>query len=73
MGREHNKLKLASITGKPNHVEIAALKTIEAYKEAYRDKGVVPTSKNDFARGEVGYRQVQETRANVTIFKFSNS
>ena len=57
--QEHNQQELQSISGKPRNVEISALRTIEAYKEAYREKGIVPTSKDDFPRSDVGYRQVQ--------------
>jgi hypothetical protein len=54
-------LELASITGTPKNkiVEIYALKTIQAYKDAYREKGVVPTSLEDFPSSEVGYQMAR--------------
>ena len=57
--QEHNEQELQSIAGKPKNVEISALRTIEAYKESYRQKGMVPSSKDDYPRSDVGYRQVQ--------------
>ncbi len=48
--KEYNDAEIASITGKPKNVEIAGLKTIEAYKKAYAEKGIVPTGKNDYPR-----------------------
>ena len=56
---DQRKAELGSIYGKPKNIEIPALRTIEAYKEAYRQKGMVPTGKDDFPRSDVGYRQVQ--------------
>jgi hypothetical protein len=51
--------ELKAIHGKPNNIQIDALKTIEAYDKAYNDKKVAPTSKRDYPRSDVGFREVQ--------------
>ena len=58
--REYNSRELTGISGKPQNIEIAALKTLEAYKKEYAIHGVVPTGKDDYPRSDVGYRQVQK-------------
>jgi len=54
-----NKRELASMNGKPQHIQIDALKTLEDYNKAYADKGIVPTSKRDYPRTGQDYRAMQ--------------
>jgi hypothetical protein len=54
-----NKRELNSLTGKPQHIQIDALKTKQAYDDAYKAKGIVATSKRDYPRSGQGYRQIQ--------------
>ena len=51
---EYNKRELQGISGKPRNIEIAALKTIEAYNKAYTEKGITPTGKDDYPRCKLG-------------------
>jgi hypothetical protein len=45
--RQYNELQLRKIAGKPQHIEINE-RTIEAYKEEYTKKGLVPEGEKDF-------------------------
>jgi hypothetical protein len=56
---QHLKREVTSLHAKPNNIEIDAQKTIKAYDKAFAEKGIQATSKRDYPRSGVGYRQVQ--------------
>ena len=50
---EYNKENCRVYQGNPG-IEIAALKTIEAYNKAYTEKWITPTGKDDYSRCNLG-------------------
>lgn len=57
--KQYQKKELSTISGKPNNIQIDAIKTKKAYDKAYAEKGIVPTSKTDYPRSGQGYRAIQ--------------
>jgi hypothetical protein len=45
--RQYNELQLRKISGKPQHIEINE-RTLEAFREEYRKKGLVPEGEKDY-------------------------
>jgi hypothetical protein len=56
---KHLKRELQTIHGKPQNIEISALKTIKAYDDAYAEKKMQAISKRDYPRSVQGYRACQ--------------
>ena len=63
------KREVTSLHAKPNNIEIDAQKTIKAYDKAFAEKGIQATSKRDYPRTGVGYRQVQRLLQYDSIVK----